>query len=274
MSANLESYQIGPELESARSAQNPRELGRTYFSALKDAGFEIPDEYGLEEFLNYDTGLAVAQPRNVDDNFERPTVDPRLTFRLQDHESTPNSSSVEQYPAPEDIPEHLVAGDLRIPVEEPIPSDVASGKTKAAEILSDQDPYFQAGERSVDLRFAVTDANPPGTIPTSMQNLREVAEALSYIQDQRVPPQMALAAFDDRIQANRAPDVVQPFQFESADEYPEVEAEDYSNFFQEREPFSGSFESLSEGEPEETGIPEPSYGFEDEDEETLLEQKL
>lgn len=168
MSTNLESYQIGPELESARSAQNPRELGKTYFSALKDAGFEITDEYGLEEFLNYDTGLAVAQPRNVDDSFERPTVDPRLTFRLQDHESTPNSSSVEQYPAPEDISEHLVVGDLRIPVDESIPSDVASGKTKAAEILSDQDPYFHAGERSVDLQFAVTDANPPDKIPRSM----------------------------------------------------------------------------------------------------------
>ena len=255
MSVDPESYVQVPELQSARTAQNPRELGREYLSALRGAEFAIKGDYGLENLLNSDTGIAVATGRDYDDSFDRPEVDPRLTFRLQDFEQTPNESSAAQYPAPEGLPNYMIAGSLRIPVEDPIPSDVASGKTNVASKLSEDDPYFEPGELDRDLQFAFTDANPPGTIQTSLNNIRETAEALAYIQDQNIPPQMAFASFEDRIDSNTAPDVVEPVIFTSDDGFSENEyiGENIGSPFQAREPFAGSAENTMEMTKREDG---------------------
>lgn len=204
-------YNREPSLVSRRTAIGAEEVGEIFISALEDAGFETPS-YDLEDFVAGTTGIAYATDREYDDSFERPDVTPELTFRYQGPD-TPNS--LDQYPiqgkeARDELLENVVAGDVRIPVSDPVPADVASAKTGVAEELTSEEPYVEPGERSVDLQFAVAGANPPGTISTAMNNTREAIEAMAYIQDQRLPPGMAVNAFDGRIQSNPAPDVTPP----------------------------------------------------------------
>lgn len=198
-------YIINDDLISARSAQNESELAEIFMSQVESAGFEVQGDYDEANLVGRDTGLAVGESRQRTDEFERPEIDPRLTFRLQDWDNSPNDESVENYPIEQDIPEFMITGDMRIPVEEPVTSQVASGKTSAAESLGAEDPYVWAGERSIDLSFAVTDANPPGTIGATLENIREIGEAQAYIQDQNLPPRMAINAFRGRINENKEP---------------------------------------------------------------------
>jgi len=198
-------YLIDDELISARSAQSESELAEIFMSQVESAGFNVQGNYDESNLLARDTGLALGESRQRTDEFERPEIDPRLTFRLQDWENSPNNQSVENYPIEQDIPEFMITGDMRIPVEEPVTSQVASGKTSVAENLGAEDPYVWTGERSIDLSFAVTDANPPGTIRGTLENIREIAEAQAYVQDQDLPPRMAINAFTGRINDNKAP---------------------------------------------------------------------
>jgi len=78
-----------------------------------------------------------------------------------------------------------------------------------------------------------------------MRNMRETAEALGYIQDQRLPPQMAVEAFEDRIQENREPQVVQPVIFEEGETSRDV-TQILGNSYEEKTPFTGSFEALED----------------------------
>jgi len=198
-------YRIQDNLFSARTAQNESELAEIFMSQVESAGFNVLGNYDESNLLARDTGLAVGESRQRPDEFERPEIDPRLTFRLQDWENSPNDQSVEKYPIEQDIPEFMITGDMRIPVGEPVTSQVASGKTAVTENLGAEDPYVWTGERSIDLSFAVTDANPPGTIRGTLENVREIAEAQAYVQDQDLPPRMAINAFKGRINDNKPP---------------------------------------------------------------------
>jgi hypothetical protein len=193
-------YNKGPILSSTRTAVTAQDVGGEFIDALRDAGFEVANNYDVDDFVAGTTGIAYATDREYDDNFERPNVTPELTFRYQGPD-TPNS--LDQYPIQEEaldeLLENVVAGDVRIPVSDPVPADVASAKTGVAEELTSEEPYVAPGERSVDLQFTVAGANPPGTISTAMNNTREVVEALAYIQDQRLPLGMAVNAFNGRI---------------------------------------------------------------------------
>lgn len=247
-------YIINDDLISARSAQNESQLAEIFMSQIESAGFEVQGNYDEDNLVARDTGLAVAESRQRTDEFERPEIDPRLTFRLQDWNNSPNDSSIENYPIEEDIPEFMITGDMRIPVEEPVTSQVASGKTSAAENLGAEDPYVWAGERSIDLSFAVTDANPPGTIGATLENIREIGEAQAYIQDQNLPPRMAINAFRGRINENEQPQTPNNIYDDILGDYGE-------NFEELADEFEISLDSPDFGPEEEYGGKVDISGF-------------